>query len=191
MIAYLFTFVIRWWRRWRHPNALARPDLQTLAALNPQALPLFVQESPAAQSYLALLGPLAWGQFPERPSARLCPGRPPIPRAAFVAAYLLKLDKGLKSMKKLRDELVQQPALVWLFGFPLVPSSAYRWGFDVQRSLPTPRHFSRVLRTLDHAQATFLFQATVRLLDAELSDEVIFGNEISLDTKHILAWAST
>lgn len=73
-------------------------------------------------------------------------------------------------------------------GFPLVPSSAYRWGFDVERSLPTPRHFSRVLRELDHAQATFLFQATVRLLDAELPPECHFGNEISLDTKHILAW---
>jgi Transposase DDE domain len=188
MIAYLFAFVTRWWRRRGHPNALGRSDLQTLAALSRQALPRFVQESPAAQSYLALFGPLAWSQFPERPSVRLWPGRPPIPRAAFVAAYLLKLDKGLKSVKKLRDELVQQPALVWLFGFPLVPSSAYRWGFDVERSLPTPRHFSRVLRTLDHAQATFLFQATVRLLDAELADEVLFGNEISLDTKHILAW---
>lgn len=188
MIAYLFAFVTRWWRRGRQVEVLARPDLQALAALSRQALPLFVQESPAAQKYLALLGPLAWGQFPERPSVRLWPGRSPIPRAAFVAAYLLKLDKGLKSMKKLRDELVQQPALVWVLGFPLVPSAAYRWGFDVERSLPTPRHFSRVLRTLEHTQATFLFQATVRLLGAELADEVLFGNEISLDTKHIVAW---
>lgn len=70
MIAYLFAFVTRWWR-WRHPKALARPDLQTLAALSPQTLPLFVQESPAAQHYLALFGPLAWDQFPERPGVRL------------------------------------------------------------------------------------------------------------------------
>ena len=194
MIPYLFAVVIRWWRwvrRADHRPArpwLVRPHLAALAQGDPTTLPTFVQESIAARSYLTLLGPLDWGHFPERPTSRLWPGPAPLPRAPFVAAYLLKLDKGLKSMGKLRAELVEQPALVWLFGFPLVPSAAYRWGFDVERSLPTPRHFSRVLRTLERSQASFLFQATVHLLDAELPAECHFGNEISLDTKHILAW---
>lgn len=194
MIPYLFAVVMQWWRwlrgRDRTPASpwLERPHLAALAQADPATLPAFVQESTAAQTYLTLFGPLDWGHFPERPTNRLWPGPEPLPRAALAAAYLLKLDKGLKSMKKLRDALVEQPALVWLFGFPLVPSSAYRWGFDVERSVPTPRHFSRVLRTLDHAQVAFLFKATVRLLDAELPPECHFGNKISLDTKHILAW---
>lgn len=194
MIPHVFTFVMRWWRWLRGAERLpaspwlVRPHLAALAQVAPASLPAFVQESTAAHTYLTLLGPLEWGNFPERPTSRLWPGPTPLPRAAFVAAYLLKLDKGLKSMKKLRDALVEQPALVWLFGFPLVPSTAYRWGFDVERSLPTPRHFSRVLRDLDHAQAAFLFTATVRLLDAELPPECLFGDEISLDTKHIIVW---
>lgn len=194
MIPYFVAFVMQWWRRLsrKQPSAsaswLIRPHLAALAAAEPARLPAFVQESTAARTYLTLLGPLDWGNFPERPTSRLWPGPDPLPRAPFVAAYLLKLDKGLKSMGKLRDELVEQPALVWLFGFPLVPSSAYRWGFDVERSLPTPRHFSRVLRTLERSQATFLFKATVRLLDAELPADCHFGNAISLDTKHLIAW---
>lgn len=194
MIPYLFTLVMQWWR-WvcgakRTPanSWLVRPHLAALAQADPATLPAFVQESTAAQTYLTLFGPLDWGRFPERPTNRLWPGPDPLPRAALVAAYLLKLDKGLKSMKKLRDALVEQPALVWLFGFPLVPSTAYRWGFDVERSVPTPRHFSRVLRTLDHAQVVFLFKATVQLLDTELPPACHFGQKISLDTKHILAW---
>ena len=193
MIPYLFAVVTQWWRWFWPPRPravpwLTRPHLAALAQTTPAALPAFVRESAAAQTYLTLLGPLDWGHFPERPTSRLWPGPAPLPRAPFVAAYLLKLDKGLKSMGKLRAALVEQPALVWLFGFPLVPSAAYRWGFDVERSLPTARHFSRVLRTLERSQASFLFQATVRLLDAELPAECHFGNEISLDTKHILAW---
>jgi len=86
--------------------------LAALAQADPATLPAFVQESAAAQTYLTLLGPLDWGNFPERPTDRLWPGPDPQPRAAIVAAYLLKLDKGLKSMKKLRDALVEQPALV-------------------------------------------------------------------------------
>ena len=193
MIAQLMSVVTQWWRWFWPPRPravpwLTRPHLAALAQTTPAALPAFVRESAAAQTYLTLLGPLDWGHFPERPTSRLWPGPAPLPRAPFVAAYLLKLDKGLKSMGKLRAALVEQPALVWLFGFPLVPSAAYRWGFDVERSLPTARHFSRVLRTLERSQASFLFQATVRLLDAELPAECHFGNEISLDTKHILAW---
>ncbi|MEZ4866030.1 MAG: hypothetical protein R3C14_32240 [Caldilineaceae bacterium] len=144
MIPHVFTFVMRWWRWLRGAERLpaspwlVRPHLAALAQVAPASLPAFVQESTAAHTYLTLLGPLEWGNFPERPTSRLWPGPTPLPRAAFVAAYLLKLDKGLKSMKKLRDALVEQPALVWLFGFPLVPSTAYRWGFDVERSLPTP-----------------------------------------------------
>ena len=70
-----------------------------------------------------------------------------------------------------------------------MPSSDYPWGFDVDASLPTARHFTRMLRTTPNAVSQYLLDETVRLIQAELSPEVNdFGHAISLDTKHILAW---
>ncbi|MCK6628815.1 MAG: hypothetical protein L6R45_27010 [Anaerolineae bacterium] len=93
------------------------------------------------------------------------------PPRPFVAAYL-----------------VEHPALVRVLGFPLEPSDRFAWGFDVQASLPTSRHFGRVLRTLPNDALQFLLDSTVSLLRQELPPDVRFGEAISLDTKHILAW---
>jgi hypothetical protein len=83
-------------------------------------------------------------------------------------------------------------------GFPLVPSSRYAWGFDVEASLPTARHLTRMLRTTPNAVSQYLLDETVRLLRVELETKVNgcspppegsgFGHAISLDTKHIIAW---
>ncbi len=170
------------------PAVVEQAPLSVLAAMPLAALPQVVRESAEACACLTLLGALAWEEFPERSTERHWPGPQPLPRAAFVAAFLIKLDNDLPSMSKLRRHLVHQPALVWLLGFPLVPSDAYSWGFDANASVPTHRHFSRVLRTLEPAQLTFLLRGTVQLLDLELPDYLAFGQEISLDTKHILAW---
>jgi len=88
-----------------------------------------------------------------------------------------------------RDYLVEHPALVWVLGFPLAPSRHFPWRFDVQASLPTARHFTRMLRKLPNATCQYLLDETVRLLQIELASETAdFGQAISLDTKHILAW---
>jgi hypothetical protein len=109
--------------------------------------------------------------------------------APFAAACLIKLDLGFSYMSQLRDYLVDHPALIWLLGFPVVTASDYPWGIDVQASLPTPRHFTRLLRKMPNARLQFLLDETVRLLQAELTTEVEdFAQTISLDTKHILAW---
>jgi hypothetical protein len=168
---------------------LVRPALHELARLADAALPAFVRESAAALKYLRLLGELDWAHFPELPHRM---GPCPAPQAPFVAAYLIKLDKGLPSMPKLQEYLCEQPALVWVLGFQLVASPHYSWGFDVAASLPTHRHWSRLLRTLPAAQTQFLLASTVQLLQRELPpdllDGAVFGEEISLDTKHIVAW---
>lgn len=165
-----------------------RPTLWQLAQQPEEALPNLVRESAAVMKYLKLLGKLDWQHFPERASDRAWPGPKPAAHAPFCAALLVKADKGLKSMSALRDELVQQPILTWLLGFPLQPSSAYTWGFDVDASLPTHRHWSRLLREMSHAQLAFLLRSSVQLLQSELPVELAFGDEISLDTKHIIAW---
>jgi hypothetical protein len=149
-----------------------------------------VHDSPVAMRYWHLLSPLAWQRFPERDLRRNW-GQPCVPMAPFAAACLVKLDLGFSYMSQLRDYLVDHPALIWVLGFPIVPSSAGPWGIDVQASLPSPRHFTRLLRKLPNGPLQFLLDETVRLLQAELVTEVDdFGQIISMDTKHILAWVT-
>jgi hypothetical protein len=135
-----------------------------------------------------LLGPLDWDGFPERSVDHPWPGPAPAPRAPYVAAYLVKLHEGLRSMGHLRRYLSEHPALIWTLGFPLAPDPTAPHGFSGERSLPSRRQLSRVLRELDHAAAQFLFAATVHLLAAALPPDVNLGDVIAGDTKHILAW---
>jgi len=171
-----------WTGRWpagRNPYHLAQ---------HLDRLPRFVQECAVAVRHLRLLSPLAWHLFPERNLLRNW-GQPAVPYAPFAAAYLIKLDQGIDYLSKLREYLVDHPALAWVLGFPLEPSRRYSWGFDVDASLPTGRHFTRMLRTMPNACLQFLLDETVYLIRAELSKEAPdFGQCISLDTKHIVAF---
>ena len=168
-------------------NSPPRQSLSQLAQPD-AALPRFVADHPVARKYLDLLGPLDWDHFPERPTNRPWPGPTPTPRAPYVAAELVKLNEGLRSMGHLRRYLIEHPALVWILGFPLVADPTLPHGFDVERSLPSRRQLGRVLRELDHGAAQFLLTATVRLIAAALPAEVNFGDVVAGDTKHILAW---
>ena len=181
---------------WRNRSArrqattpLTRPNLAQLA--KPEAsLPPFVTESALAGRYLSLLGSLDWDHFPERELQRPWPGPTPLPRAPFVAAYLIKLDQKLRYMADLRAFLKQEPALIWLLGFPLQPWAEFSWGFDPEASLPHVRHFRLVLRTLPNDCLQFLLTNTISLIRAELPPGLEFGRHIFGDTKHILAWVS-
>jgi hypothetical protein len=170
----------------RKDVSLQRPALHHLAQ-EPDRLPLFIRESAVAMRYLRLLGSLDWDQFPERDLERKWT-LPAIPYAPFVAACLVKLDQQIQYMARLRQYLVEHPALTWILGFPLSPSSTYSWGFDVDASLPTHRHLTRMLRTMPNAPLQVLLDSIVSLLQTELPPDAPFGHTISLDTKHILAW---
>jgi hypothetical protein len=164
-----------------------RPSWRELIA-NPQALPRFVQESAIAGRYLRLFEPVAWDNFPER-NLEIVHGFPPVPFAPFVAACLVKQDRQLPYMSHLWEYLVDHPALIWLLGFPLEASFRYSWGFDAEASLPSARHFTRLLRRVPNDALQWLLDETVRLIQAELVTEVDdFGQIVSMDTKHILAW---
>ena len=166
---------------------LQRPTLAQLAQQKTR-LPQFVRECRTAMRYLTLLGIPDWDNFPERDPQRVWPGPKPHPRMAYVGAFLVKINQNLRYMSDLRAYLVDHPALVWILGFNLKPSVAYSWGFDVDASLPTARHFGRVLRELPNDVLQFLLTASVHLLQRELPVGLNFGREISLDTKAILAW---
>ena len=162
-----------------------RPDLHTLGA-HPELWPAFVQASAVARRYLDLLSPLAWDRFPER---NLAWQPTPVPYAALAAACLIKLDQQLVSMGRLRRYLLDNPALIWLCGFPGQPAPGHPCGFDPDASLPTARHLTRMLRELPADALQFLLTSSIALLQAELAScGVRLGECISVDTKHILAW---
>lgn len=179
-------------RLFEHSTARQRCSLAHLAALKPEQLPDFVQDSPIALKYLRLLGSLDWEHLPERPDQRFSPDVQALPYAPFIAACLVKVDQHLPYMADLRDYLVDNPALVWVLGFPLKPSSQFSWGFDADASLPTHRHFNRLLRTLPNHSLQFLLTSSVERVRQQLADFLAadgrFGDCISLDTKHIIAW---
>jgi hypothetical protein len=164
-----------------------RLDLHA-ASLQQLSLPSFVQKSPTARRYLDLLGPIDWGHLPER-NLRRNWGQTTIPNAAFIAAYLVKLNEGQNSIGDLRVFLSEDPALTWLLGFPHVVSKPGAGGSGISCDLPTTRHLTHMLRTLPNSILQFLLGDTVRLIRAELASlGVQTGQCISLDTKHILAW---
>jgi hypothetical protein len=162
-------------------------DLHTLGDQK-ASLPPFVRQDPLAMRYLGLLGPLAWDHFPERDLHVQC-GLAPVPYAPFAAACLVKLDQGLVSMGDLHRFLVEHPSLLWLLGFPLRPDPASPYGFNPLASLPTRRHLTRMLRIIPNCVLQFLLDSSIEQIQAHLPPlNEPFGQAISLDTKHILAW---
>jgi hypothetical protein len=138
---------------------------------------------------LELLGPLPWHCLPERDLERNW-GQTTIPYAAFTAACLLQLNEHLVHMSDLRTYLIEHPAFIYLFGFPLVPDSSSPCGFNPEASMPTQRHLTRMLRTMPNAVPKFLLAATVATILAALAEAPCtdVAHTTSLDTKHILAW---
>ena len=166
---------------------LQHPNLHTLWQQR-HALPAVLTESPLTMRYLDLIGPLAWHRLPERNLQRNW-GQTTVPHVAFAAACLVKLNEPRLSMGDLRQFLLDNPPLLWLLGFPLRPAPHQPYGFDPDRSLPTPRHLTRLLRTIPNATLQFLLADSVRLILAELASHALPAPQcIALDTKHILAW---
>ncbi len=157
------------------------------AAADPSLLPRWVRRDPVAVRYLRFLGPLTWDAVPPRLPAPH-PLIAPLPYASFIAACLVKIDQQISSMARLRTYLVEHPALTWMLGFPLLRSAALPWGWDMEASLPTARHFTRMLRTLPNPILQTLLDSTVTRLRQALPPNCGFGRAMSLDTKHILAW---
>jgi hypothetical protein len=186
-------FPSRWQFHWSrskqpHPLPLDRPDFNTLARWPEKSLPFSVRHSSVARNYLALLAPIDWPSFPDRATSRAWPGPAPTSPVPYLIALLIKLDQGHRSLAQLTEFLVAHPELVWLAGFPLVSCPDSIWGFDVAASVPSATQFSQVLRRLPNKRLQFLLDETVFAIQAALPTDVAFGEVVSLDTKHILAW---
>jgi len=166
-----------------------QPDLHTLWQY-PEHLPRCVTASPTIMRCFELLAPLDWGHFPERNLQRNW-GQFTTPYATLAAAELIRLNETLPSMGRLRRFLVEHPGFIGLLGFPISPAPDMPLGFNPQASLPTPRHFARLLRQLPNVALQFLLADSVRLILAELQAQHAPPIDcVSLDTKHILAWVT-
>jgi hypothetical protein len=95
-------------------------------------------------------------------------------------------------MGDLRRYLVENPGLLWLCGFPVTVTAESRnthHGFDAEASLPTARHFTRLLRNLPNTVLQVLLADTVHLIRTELqARNVAAGDTVAIDTKHVIAW---
>lgn len=162
-------------------------DLHTLWQFQ-QHVPAWIKNSPTIMRVWELLAPLDWAHVPERNLQRHW-GQFTIPFATLAATELLRLNEPLPSAERLHRFLLEHPGFIWLFGFPLVPTPETNLGFNPRASLPTPRHFTRLLRKVPNAVLQFLLADSVRLIQAELRTLAVPPIEcVSLDTKHILAW---
>jgi hypothetical protein len=92
-------------------------------------------------------------------------------------------------MGRLRRYLIEHPGFISLLGFPLALAPETPLGFNAQASLPTARHFNRMLRKMPNSALQCLLADSVRLLRTEFEERHLPPLDcISLDTKHILAW---
>lgn len=180
----------RWSKRFISLLPLSRQDSVTPTHLprlmcQDEQLPRFVRDCPTTMALIAKFRLLAWEQMAQ-PIACQWFGKQPVPLVAYVGAFLVKVDQKLTSISHLRRFLVHHPALIWALGFPLYGRSSARHGFDTEISLPSRQQFSRVLRELDNGCLQTLLTSQVKQLQALLPAQ--FGQTISLDTSHILAW---
>lgn len=180
----------RWSKRFVSLLPLSRPGVTTPVHLprlmcTDEQLPAFVRDCPTTMSLITKFRLLDWEQMAQPVSCQWF-GKQPVPLTAYVGAFLVKIDQKLSSISHLHRFLVQHPALVWALGFPLYGHTPTRHSFDADTSLPSRQQFSRVLRELDNACLQALLTTQVHQLQSLLPAE--FGQTISLDTSHILAW---
>ncbi len=171
----------RFWFPCKPPESILPSHLPRLL-LAERYQPRFVRECAVTQALIPKLQLLDWEQLPTTLSMQYS-GERTIPLAAYVGAYLVELDQGLPTLGALRSFLRQHPALVWALGFPLLPHS-HR--LDTDLSLPSQRHFSKKLSSLPNEVLQNLLDGQVTWLHDRLGSD--FGQTVSLDTKHILAW---
>ena len=172
------------WRLWQR-NRPHLPSHLPRLILHPRFQPRYVRNCEVTQKLLPLLQRLDWEQLPTTLTWR-CSGERTVPLAAYIGAYLVKLERQLPTFGVLRRFLREHPALIWALGFPLIPRRGAIGGFDPDASLPSQNHFTKKLRLLPNEVLQALLDAQVLAFKDHFGED--FGQVISIDTKHIIAW---
>lgn len=172
------------WRRWLRNQPHLPTHLPRLV-LHDRFQPRYVRQCEVTQQLLPLLQLLDWDQLPTTLIWR-CGGERTVPLAAYIGAYLIKLERQLPTYAALRRFLREHPALIWALGFPLVSRTGLGDRFDADASLPSPAHFPKKMALLPNDLLQALLEAQVLTFKEHFGAD--FGQVISIDTKHILAW---
>jgi hypothetical protein len=172
------------------PSTKSRQNKAILHAVWQREIPFpeDVLQDRTVMRLLDLLGPLHWQDLPER-NLRYHGGHPTVFQTALISAVLIKLNESVCSFRLLRQFLFEHPAFISLIGF--APWSAWlsSASFSTAAVLPTQRHLTSMLRHLPNTTLQMLLTDSVHLIGAALDARGIpWGECISLDTKHILAW---
>ena len=172
------------WKRWFKNNPHSPTHLPRLL-LDPRLQSRFVRQCQVTQALMPLLQFVDWEQLPTTVTNKRTGWRT-IPLAAYVGAFLVKLERQIPTFGQLHRFLREHPALIWALGFPLVPDPLASHGFSIETSLPTQRHFSRKLSEIPNDVLQNLLDAQVVELQSHFGEH--FGQVVSFDTKHILSW---
>ena len=172
------------WKRWLSTQPHLPSHLPRLL-LAREYQPRFVRHCSVTQSLLPLLQQVDWEQLPTTVDGKRTGWRT-MPLAAYMGAFLVKLDRRLLTFGSLHRFLREHPALIWALGFPLVPDSRSTYGFNSEASLPTQRHFSRKMSEIPNEILQNLLDAQVAWLQQRFG--TTFAQVVSLDTKHIIGW---
>ena len=147
--------------------------------------PRYVRQCQLTQAMCRRLRLLDWEQLPHSLSLNR-QGEKSIPLAAYIGAYLLKIEQNLTSFGKLRYFLRTHPALMWAMGYPLPDSHHIPDALTIEACLPSANHFARRLSRLPNEVLHCFLDGQVSWLQERCGET--FGEVVSLDTKHILAW---
>lgn len=177
------THLPHFWERWQRIPALPIHLPRLLLATKLQ--PRYVRRCQVTQMIINKFSLLDWEQLPLSLSLNK-QGEKTIPLAAYIGAYLVKIDQQLASFGALRRFLRHHPALVWALGFPLPATSRMPDARTIEASLPGQQHFSRKLSRIPNEILQSLLTGQVAWFKLRFGTD--FGNVAIFDTKHILAW---
>ena len=174
----------RFWSYFRSKDNLLLPHLPRLV-LADRLQPRYVRRCPLTQRVIAQLRLLDWATLPATLANRK-QGERLVPLAAYIGAYLVRLDEQLPTFGSLRRFLAEHPALMWALGFPAAGNRSHQHPFDPQYSLPSQAHLTKKMRSLPNDLLQELLSGQVSWLQHRFGDQ--FGQIVSIDTKHVLAW---
>jgi hypothetical protein len=146
----------------------------------PAAVP---QADPVVARWQAFFAPIDWTGFDQRRWRR--PGPTPHPPSAYGKALLIKVQDQLPSIPRLRQYLLEHPALVLALGFRPVADPAQPGGVDIARTVPSERWLRHQQQHLDRTRFDQLLAATVTALRHIHPD---LGTTVAIDTTHIYAY---
>lgn len=177
------THISKIWEKWQQRPIL--PAHLPRLVLADKYQPRYVRRCQVTQRIIEKLNLLDWEQTPLSLSLNR-QGEKHIPLAAYIGAYLVKVDQQLGTFGRLRQFLRDHPALVWALGFPLPNEWGQPDDRTIDASLPNQQHFSKKLSRIPNEVLQSLLDEQVTWFKTHFGEQ--FGNVVSIDTKHILAW---